>query len=188
MTKILFTGTTSSGKTTLLRHFKANSRVGVTVIDEVARPILENHPELLKSPQLQSIIFAEQTRLEKEAAAAGAGVILCDRGSVDVLAHAKLFGQELLPEWRTWSQQEYDQIYLLDQKDIRFQRTPLQQHLEEQDWGKFRMDLEAQLHLTLAECGLAYTILSGSVEHRIAQVEEKIWQSLWEAERRHQKE
>jgi predicted ATPase len=182
MMKILVTGTTSAGKTTLLKAVAEKNISHVVVIHEVARKLLTEHPELEQDPQLQDILFAEQLKLEMLAVAAGAEVILCDRGTLDICAHAKLFGQELKPEWITWTKESYDFVYWLEKSDIPFSPTELQQQISDRDWVAFREELDQHIAQSIVGSELPWQKLSGSIEQRVFTLEQKIRRQIFSIE------
>jgi len=58
--KILLTGTTTSGKTTLIEGLKAKNLPGIVFIEEEARKFLEQNPGLERDPQLQDMLFTNK--------------------------------------------------------------------------------------------------------------------------------
>lgn len=174
MHKILLTGSTSVGKTTLLETIK-NSKLPIACIPEIAREILENDPDIEKSPFLQDIIFSEQMKREKEAMANGSPYILCDRGSLDIIAFSNLFNIAIKKEWIEWTK-TYDRIFLLDPLDINFQLTPLQMQLSERNWVEHRMEIHHQIVATLNELNFPYSLLSGSIDTRSEVIKSLLWE------------
>ena len=182
MIKILVTGTTSSGKTTLLEALAEKHISRVVILPEVARTLLTEHPEFEQDPQLQDILFAEQLRLETQAAASGAEVILCDRGTLDICAHAKLFAQELKPEWITWTKESYDFVFWLEKADIIFSLTVLQQQISDRDWVQFRDELDQHIAQSLLDSELPWQKLGGSLEQRMFILEQKVRRQVYSIE------
>jgi hypothetical protein len=177
MLKILLTGTTKSGKSTLLEMIHALSIPKLQCIPEVARELLTRHPELEQDPHLQDILFAEITRREKEAAANGVEISICDRGTIDILTHLDTgyFGQVAVKqEWREWSRR-YDQIYVMNKNDVPFTQTDLQSQIDsERNWALFRDKLDHSTHKILDELHLPYSVLSGTPETRLHRVESEL--------------
>ena len=170
--KILLTGTTTSGKTTLIEGLKAKNLPGIVFIEEEARKFLEQNPGLEKDPQLQDMLFTKQVTVEQEAVKRRPKIIVCDRGIPDNIAHALLFGQAVKEEWKEWAR-TYDEIFLFNSADINYQQpTELQQKIDSgRDWIKYRQDLDRCILLALQECGLNYKLLNGNVEERLSTIE-----------------
>ena len=170
--KILLTGTTTSGKTTLIEGLKAKNLPGIVFIEEEARKFLEQNPGLEKDPQLQDMLFTKQVAVEQEAVKRRPKIIVCDRGVPDNIAHALLFGQAVKEEWKEWAR-TYDEIFLFNSADINYQQpTELQQKIDSgRDWIKYRQDLDRCILLALQECGLNYKLLNGNVEERLSTIE-----------------
>lgn len=187
MIKILVTGTTSAGKTTLLHRLVEKNISRVAFIPEVARELLTEHPELERDPKLQDILFTEQLKRETHLAASGAEVILCDRGTLDICAHAKLFGQELKPEWLTWTKESYDFVYWVEKSDVTFSPTVLQQQISDRDWVAFRDQLDQHIAQSIIESELPWQKLAGSVEQRVFTLEQKIRRQIFSVEGQVQK-
>jgi nicotinamide riboside kinase len=182
MLKILVTGTTSAGKTTLLQALAEKNIAHVVVIPELARKLLTEQPELEQDPRFQDILFAEQLELETQARVSGAEVILCDRGTLDICAHAKLFGQELKPEWLTWTKESYDFVYWLEKSDISFSPTQLQQQISSRDWVTFREELDQHIAQSILDSRLPWQKLGGSLEQRVLTLEQKVRRQLFSIE------
>jgi len=170
--KILLTGTTTSGKTTLIEGLKAKNLPGIVFIEEEARKFLEQNPGLERDPQLQDMLFTKQVTVEQEAVKRRPKIIVCDRGIPDNIAHALLFGQAVKEEWKEWAR-TYDEIFLFNSADINYQQpTELQQKIDSgRDWIKYRQDLDRCILLALQECGLNYKLLNGNVEERLSTIE-----------------
>lgn len=167
--KILITGTTSSGKSTLLESLKSKYK-NIRYIDEIARSLLTTHPELETDPQLQDILFDLQTQAESDAAKSDSSIIICDRGIIDNIAHAHLFGQNIKDTWVDWCY-SYDEIYVLNKDDIDFQITQLQTTLGTKDWHHFRNNLDVYIKKTIIELGMEYIVLSGTITERLTELE-----------------
>jgi predicted ATPase len=173
--KVLFTGTTTSGKTTLIGSLRKRNIPGIAYIEEEARKFLEENPGIERDPQLQDFLFTRQVSAEQRAAENLANIIICDRGVPDNIAHALLFGQMIKDEWREWAK-TYDEVFLFNQADINYQQpTELQMKIDStRDWVKYRQDLDKHILRALQECGLAYIILQGTIEKRLSVVENMI--------------
>ena len=170
--KVLLTGTTTSGKTTLIDNLKKKSIPGILYIEEEARRFLEENPGIEKDPRLQDFLFQRQVSAEQEAVRSGARIIVCDRGVPDNIAHALLFGQPIKDEWRTWGR-TYDQVLLFNSADINYQQpTELQMKIDpNRDWAKYRSDLDIHILKALQECGLSHFLLEGTIENRVSIIE-----------------
>lgn len=168
--KFLFTGTICVGKSTVLEDLGNQNINGVAIVREAAQDILNVSPHLAVLsptapilPNKGDFIFEEQKRREMAAEAAGAKIILCDRGPLDIIAHSKVFGSSYKPEWKEWMNwmSTYDQIFYFSPKDVPFDEK---KYPPGRDWKRFREDLDTQTKLLLQETKLRYTELSGSVE------------------------
>lgn len=162
--KILLTGTIHAGKTTLLQELKKTDLRGITVIPEVAREVLSQYPELEKNPNLQDILFAEQVRREGVAEETSP-ITICDRGSLDIIAHSRMFGHSVKPEWIKWLN-TYDATFLLDKNDIPFNGENRALSDSERDWISFRDDLDMHIRSVVSEYGIPVIHLTGSPENR----------------------
>lgn len=160
--KILFTGTTSSGKSTLLNYLKGSKISNVLFIPEIAREILSKSLELERNPRLQDIIFAEQIRREKEGETQGYQVLICDRGSLDIIAYSRMFGHTIKPEWEEWTK-TYTEILVFNHKDIPLNTTL---YPPGRDWSEFRDSLASHIEDVLRDYNLPFRLVSGTVEQR----------------------
>lgn len=183
--KILLTGTTSCGKTTLLEHLKRVVPPNVSFIDEIARQILSEEADRLRkadvdlNPDLQDRLFEKQIEAEIATEKHNTQVTICDRGVLDNIAHALMFGIAIKREWLDWSQ-SYDKVYVLNKEEIPFHQTQLQKNLGDRNWSKFRDDLDRSIRIALQECGLPYQLLSGTLEQRLKIVSDEISHHLRE--------
>ena len=174
MSKVLITGTTRSGKSTLVKEIESLSLPNLVIIPELALNLLKANPSLEKDPNLQDILFAEQLKREREAFESGAKFIICDRGIPDNIAHAKLFGQEIKPEWIDYSR-TYNMVFLCNKDDVDFNLTNVQAAMENRNWIKYREDQDTQIKAALALCGLPYILLEGTVTQRRELLETALW-------------
>lgn len=175
--KILFTGTIQSGKTTLLDHLKDLRIPRVAYVTEVAREIIDRSPELFIIPDSQIVlpnqgdfIFSEQKRRETEAESSGALVVVCDRGSLDIVAHSRVFGGQEKTEWIAWAK-TYSQVFYFDKNDVTFNSNV---YPPNRNWKDFRNVLDCRTKELLEENNLPYQLLSGDIEERIHIVESSI--------------
>lgn len=170
--KILLTGTIHVGKTTLLKALETAKLPSVVIIPEIARDLLSQNPKLEKDPNLQDILFAEQIRREREVTSDNS-VVVCDRGALDIVAHSRLFGHEIKPEWLQWLQ-TYDLTFLLNKNDVPFSGENRVFFDSERDWVQFRNALDEQIKITLAEYNVKYGLLSGSSADKLRHLTSKI--------------
>ena len=162
--KTLLTGTIHVGKTTLVEAVREAQLPGIIVIPEVARELLSEFPELEMDPNLQDILFSEQVRREKLAEST-ANIVICDRGSLDIIAHSKMFGHTVKPEWAEWIK-TYDAIFLLNKEDVSFDGENRAVSDSTRDWNAFRDNLDTHIKSTLIEYGCHFELLSGNPESR----------------------
>lgn len=163
--KILLTGTIYTGKTTLLQALKTMGLPNLTTVPEIAREVLSQNPKLEKDPNLQDILFSEQVKREQEALSASTFVV-CDRGALDIIAHSKLFGHVIRPEWTEWVK-TYDLVFLLNKNDIPFSGENRAFSDLRREWIAFREQLDRYIKLTLDENRVLYETLSGNLESRL---------------------
>lgn len=144
MRHILLTGTFSAGKTTVLELFDTS----VQRIPEVARELLTQNPNLIALPEFQEMILAEQLKREVMSKESQAEVVICDRGTLDVIVYSRYFGH---PEPQV--EVQYDHIYLCSPEGV-----PCA-------YGPEAESMRAQLHQlfleVLAEKQLPFTVLEG---------------------------
>lgn len=170
--KILLTGTIHVGKTTLLNALDSARLPNVVIIPEIARNLLSQNPKLEENPNLQDILFTEQVRREKEAKS-DSSVVICDRGSLDVIAHSRFFGHEIKQEWVQWLQ-TYDLTLLLNKDDVSFSGENRAFVALGRDWGQFRDMLDGHIKSSLNENKIKYELLSGSIEDKLSYVTSRI--------------
>lgn len=88
--RIAVIGTQRSGKTTLINLFSTYS--GVYIVQEAAIDLIQKHgPNVVRNPDFQDMLFAEQTRRElvayRKLEAGEVEVVFCDRTVIDNLAY-----------------------------------------------------------------------------------------------------
>lgn len=157
MQKFLFTGTFDSGKTTLASEFEADP--GVCVVREVARDLLRSNPDLASDLMFNALSFAEQIRREKEAEASKPSLIICDRGVLDILAYATVFGNPIAPEWIDAMRGRYSKTFYFNRVDIPF--IPSSQEEEE-----LRNGVDFALQMWIARLGIPVVGVEGAVGER----------------------
>lgn len=167
--KFLFTGTISVGKSTTLEYLRDLGLPGIGFVSEAARDIIESTPNLgIRDgqpgilPNMGSIVFDEQKRRETECARLGLRTILCDRGSLDIITHARVLGGEVKSEWEDWVN-SYDLIFYFSKEGIPFNSDSYPKGI---DWEVFRNALDRETRLFLISCSIPQQELTGTVQHR----------------------
>lgn len=140
----------------------------IYTIEETARDILVNHPELQEKKEFQSFLLEEQLRLEQEAEIKGFPIIVCDRGWIDVLVFSRYFGHQLDKEFLSRFK-PYDGIFLCSPEEIIPTREDAIYQRPNERREIHRLTLEA-----LQELGFDYQLLVGSREARFCQTLEII--------------
>lgn len=179
--KILLAGTTSSGKTTLVKKLEELHIPRVLIGHEVARELLEKNPSLIFQPKLQEILCLEQIRRERHVDLEEYHVSLWDSGVPVNLAYANIFPNTLSSAVLQGFVQycrTYDKIYLLDKDDIRFELTQLHHQTKGEEWFELRDRIHNSLVTTLTKYGFLVEFLSGSVEQRIEIVKHEVYRNL----------
>lgn len=121
-TKILVTGTLRAGKTTLLTEL--SQRHDVIIVREVAQDLIDQYGyEITQVLEFQDMVFSEQLRREKEAMNSGTEFVICDRGTVDIVAFSSIIGHPIKPEWEAALFNRYQAIVICDKDDIAFDTT-----------------------------------------------------------------
>jgi len=108
--KVVLDGGGSTGKTTLINEFKKS---GYPVVEEAARIILREQPDLVKKDFLkfQLAIFHKQLELEKNVK----GTVFLDRGLPSGLAYFRFRGLPVPPEiMKTMKTHRYDKVFVLE--------------------------------------------------------------------------
>jgi nicotinamide riboside kinase len=121
--KLLFTGTFETGKTTLLKRFFNDNQI--EIVPETARDLLVDNPHLELLPGFQDILFAEQVKREKLAEKKKKPIIICDRGTLDIIAFSEVLGHKVKPQWKDSIKGRYDFVFYFSTIDI---PVPLQQY------------------------------------------------------------
>lgn len=185
---ILLAGTTSSGKSTLLYELWQRKKQLPTELQaqlflgrERARPLLRMNPHLFSEPAFQQILHWSQLALEQRALSLGAKVAIWDSGVPVNLGYARRLEVPLEPTTRAnWiaHSKKYQKVYLLNKDDVKLQLTSLHQQTAGEKWHIIRQQIHSDIIWALAECGLAYELLSGSVANRLEVVWAQILQAL----------
>ena len=164
--KVLFTGTICVGKTTLLNRLRSERIEGCVLIDEVARKLLEQKPELERKSDFQ----------ELHALSSNPRLIICDRGSVDIVAYTRLFGHPVKPEWLAWCH-TYDKVFFLNKEDVPFNDDVIKADLhydKGRNWIDFRDSVERQIIDVLSDFQIPYSVLNGSIDQRFLRISKEM--------------
>lgn len=119
--KILVTGTFESGKTELISLYSSDLRIAI--VSEVARDVLAFDPSLQSKPEFQDVLFSEQLKREAIAEATRRPIILCDRGTLDIVAFSLALGISVKDEWISNSLGRYKSIVICNASDIPYQNS-----------------------------------------------------------------
>lgn len=164
--KFLFTGTISVGKSTTLEYLRRLNLPDIFFVNEAARNLMGVFPDCVTEsgklgvlPNMGDAIFEEQIRRETEAEKLGAKIILCDRGPLDIITHARVFGSVVKKEWeeRVYT---YDLIFYFKKEGIPLNRNLYPPGI---NWEVFRELLDDQTRLFLASCSIPQRELVGTV-------------------------
>jgi predicted ATPase len=159
MKKILFTGTPSSGKTTVWEFLKNQHLPDVVFIEAITSQLVDKYLGIEQNPEFQALLFAEQVKHEQQIAQSRPQYIFCDRGSIDIIAHARLSHQPIHPEWADWTQ-TYDFALYFDSTDLFF---------------KLNNQLDKALRQSLEECCLPYHVIKGNDREKEVQTLSLLW-------------
>lgn len=175
MRKVAFVGTSCTGKTTLVNHYreKFKENAEVVIVEEAARIYFENHPEVEDrfSNEFQSRIQELAQQNEQEAHFEEARVILCDRSVLDAAAYSLAMGDKdcsdrLFERVKSWIP-TYSCLFLLDPSDVRYSTDEVRKENE---------NLRGQFHRAFLELfrekKVPYKLLSGTLQERIQQIDE----------------
>lgn len=176
MAKISLTGTMFVGKTTLLNDLKQKTLPQVTYIPEVAFDLITRHPNLVREPVFQDLMFEEQVKREVEGERKSK-VIICDRGVVDIIAHSYLFGHPIKPEWIDWLK-TYEKTFIFRKEDIPFSNEVLFAERPffdaSVDWVNYRNELDNLMWRVIREQDLPHAVIFGERSHRTLLLEREI--------------
>jgi hypothetical protein len=84
-----------------------------------------------------------------------------------------LFRQETKSEWFDWLK-TYDQVLWLEKDDISFERTAFQEKIAQRDWHAFREQLDQEIGVIVAESGLPWKKLAGSIDTRLGELQKTL--------------
>lgn len=170
--KLAFTGTCCSGKTTLLNEVANRHRSDTYFIPEAARYYFHLNPDVnRRSLEVQGNIQIIQQRFEEEAIASGEKILIGDRSVLDAPVYMyhyndKKGAEGLLNRVRLWLP-TYTEIFLLDPEGIPYQQDEIRTESEQE---------RLQIHQAYLEFfnlfNIKYKLLNGSVDQRLAGVEE----------------
>lgn len=175
--KIAFVGTSCVGKTTLLEELgrRLATNPQIAIVPEAARIFFTANPNTTErfGRKAQGQIQLIALQQEKEAYNTEAKVILCDRSVINAVVYLRTHGDkggaaELLDRISFWLP-TYTTFLLLNPADIPYKTDNVRQETEElrQSFHQAYLDF-------FEECGIPYELLSGSLEERIARVDEII--------------
>ena len=173
VTKVVFLGAESTGKTTLARELAR--RYGTSWVPEYGRALWEAKAGELAYDDLE-LIAREQLRREREAAATASWILFCDTNATTTeLWSRRLFGRAAPALVELATETAGDYVTFLCANDFGFvddgtRETPAAQAAFQRAVSD---DLERR--------GIRYATLSGPLEGRIATVERVLAQSGWKS-------
>src|SRR5258708_503908 len=160
--RIIATGTLRSGKTTLLNTLKNDSRV--VIVPEVAQDLIDLHGySVTQRPEFQDMVFAEQLHREKVASQSGKEIIICDRGTVDIVAFSQIIGHEIKAAWEENLHNRYDAAALFNPDDIHFQPS---EYSVSFDMAEYRARIHNKILEVVQQVGLPILEIAGPHEER----------------------
>ncbi len=175
--KLPLVGAGGIGKTSVLEVFRGRFEKdpSVRIVDEVARDFFSQHPSIVArfavEPQgkIQTLVL----RKERAAESDGARIILCDRSVIDAVVYVRAQGDrigadELLRRVEFWLP-TYHRFLLLDPDGVPFENDNVRKEQETE-----REQIHKSFLQFFDETALPYELISGSLDERIARVEEII--------------
>ncbi len=175
--KIAFVGTSCTGKTSTIDHFRKifEGNPNVTFVKEAARIFFTQNPKIKNrfSVDAQGQVQALALTNEQDAHQSGARIILCDRSVIDTVVYVRSQGdikgaEELLNRVKFWLP-TYQKFFLLDPADVPYKTDNIRQETSETRQGFHDSFLNF-----FDETGIPYELLSGTEEERIKRVTEII--------------
>lgn len=164
--KLIFVGAQSTGKSTVLRHYK---ELGYDVITEVVRGLAKhgvNVNEMGDDVGQESIFNTYYELLSQQ------DNYISDRGLIDVVAYTTYLYEHGKVAKRTLSEQ-YKQLKKFNEcfDDILYVYFPIEFDVVDDGFRSidenFRYEIDQNIFTTLLDCGVPYIKVSGSVEDRI---------------------
>jgi nicotinamide riboside kinase len=178
--KHAFVGTSCVGKTALLHAYEGRDDLPyqLETVPEAARDYFARHPGGNRfSAEIQGNV--QMTALTWELAAHGsdADVIMCDRSIIDAVVYTEAAGdpagaQKLLEDMEWWLP-SYTSFWLLDPADIPYATDAIRVEDATQ-----RQQFHEGFLRFFQRTGLGYTLLSGTLEERMAQVDQRILEGV----------
>lgn len=175
--KLAFVGTSCIGKTTLLEEYgrRLNGRTDAVIVPEAARVFFTDNPSITEkfAKEAQRQVQSLALQQEQEVHNAGARLILCDRSVIDAVVYVRAHGDtegaaKLLDRVSFWIP-TYNKFLLLNPADVLYKTDDVRQE-DEYVRQSFH---EAYLEF-FQESGIPYELLSGTLEERIARVDELV--------------
>ncbi len=170
----VLTGACSTGKTSLLEHYKAEP--SIVTVEEAAREFyaqnvvpVEQRSSLANQENMQDFYIARY----ETARSSDVDTIVCDSSPLSSVAYAGLKSQvasrNLLERIESTWMPQVTEFLLLDPRDISYELDPadaIRKETPEQ-----RLAVQAILLSVLTKTGVPFTLISGDLEQRIAQID-----------------
>lgn len=164
--KLIFVGAQSTGKSTVLQHYK---ELGYNVITEVVRNLAQqgiNVNEMGDDAGQETIFDTYYELLSQQ------DDYISDRGLIDVIAYTTYLYEHNKVTKRTLSEQ-YKQLKTFNENfdDILYVYFPIEFGVVDDGFRStdedFRYEIDQNIFTTLLDCEVPYIKVSGSVEERI---------------------
>lgn len=177
--KIILTGAHGTGKTTILKEFEKRGMKAITgVVRSLASQEGTHINEEGNQEGQQRIFEVYRNLLSQE------GSYISDRGLIDVLAYTielskknkieESFGDEQLKQMIDWMNEHRDVVYCF----VPIEFPIVKDNVRSED-TQYQQDIENNILSIIAALGVGVVILKGTLEERIAKVEELL---KWEEE------